>query len=82
MSLRARARDEPLPIWIAPRRHASKRASAIDRRTHGHVDIRPAQSLEALWFSMVRVRVWPGGDAVPRVDNCPRSQSKPCVFQW
>ncbi|CAD9221044.1 hypothetical protein BCEN4_1800017 [Burkholderia cenocepacia] len=44
-------------------------------------DIRFGQSLEALWFSMVRVRVWPGGNAVPRVDNYPASQSKPCVFQ-
>ncbi len=81
VSIRVRSGDEPLPIWIAPWRYASKRASAIDRRTHVHVDIRPAQALEALWFSMVRVRVWSGGNAVPHVDNYPASQSKPCVFQ-
>ena len=66
VSIRARPHDEPLPVWIAPWRYASKRASVIDRRTYVHVDIRPAQSLEALWFSTVMVRVWPGGNAVPR----------------
>ncbi len=55
VSIRARPHDEPLPVWIAPWRYASKRASAIDRRTHLHVNIRPSKRLAALCISTVSI---------------------------
>ena len=81
VSIGARSGDEPLPAWIARRRYPSKRAFAIHRGAPVHVDIQPTQTLEALWFSTVRVRGWSRGNADPDVDNCHRSQSKPRVFE-
>ncbi len=72
---------EPLPAWNAGPQRLPGRASAAARRILAHVDIPRTGSLEALWFSTVRVPVWLGGSAGSDVDNRHGSHSKPCVLQ-
>ncbi len=81
VSISARPADEPLPAWNAGPQRLPGRASAAARRILAHVDILLAGSLEALWFSTVRVPAWLGGSAGSEVDNRHGSHSKPCASQ-
>ena len=58
VSISARPTDEPLPARNDGRRRLPGRAPAVARRILAHVDIPRGGSLEALWFSTVRVPAW------------------------
>ncbi|WP_155635146.1 hypothetical protein [Burkholderia cepacia] len=64
-----------------PARSAFRGAHPLSLGGFPHVDILRAGSLEALWFSTVRVPAWLGGSAGSEVDNRHGSHSKPCVLQ-